>query len=295
MTTTLSVGNLTIHRLVEQEAPLFDAHTFFPSLTSEMRAENRSWLEPRYIDAATGKVVLCIQSYLVRTPHHNIMIDTCVGNHKPRPTRDFWHMMNTDRYAKALAGTGLGVGDIDYVMCTHLHVDHTGWNTRLENGRWVPTFPKAKYVFADRELAFWTERHKQAPEACPWVNDSVLPIVEARRTEIVKSDHQLNDHVCLLPTPGHTIDHFSVLVGQGRGNSGHDAVITGDMMHSPLQVRYPELGMMSDYDSKQAGETRRKFFDRFADTSTLICTAHFPSPSVGRFVSAGDAFKFVET
>jgi glyoxylase-like metal-dependent hydrolase (beta-lactamase superfamily II) len=289
MISGFNVGNLTIHRLVEQEEPLFDAHAFFPGLTPDMMAANRSWLQPRYIDAA-GKLVLCIQSYLLQTPHHNIMIDTCVGNHKPRPTRPFWHMQTSDRYEKALAGTGLGVGDIDYVMCTHLHVDHTGWNTRLENGRWVPTFPKAKYVFSGRELAFWTERHKQAPEACPWVNDSVLPIVEARRTEIVTSDHRLNDYVQLIPTPGHTIDHFSVLAGK----PGHDAVITGDMIHSPLQARYPELGMMSDYDSKQAGETRRQLFGRFADTSTLMCTAHFPSPSVGRFAVDGDAFKYVE-
>jgi hypothetical protein len=112
MNATMSVGNLTIHRLVEQEGPFFDAHAFFPGLTAAMMAENRAWLQPRYIDPASGKLMLCIQSYLVRTPHHNIMIDTCVGNHKPRPTRDFWHMMNSDRYEKALAGTGLGVGDV---------------------------------------------------------------------------------------------------------------------------------------------------------------------------------------
>ena len=290
MTSGFKIGNLTIHRIVEQEEPFFDPHFFFPKLTPEVLAENLSWLQPRYIDPKTGKLVLCIQSYLVQTPHHNIMIDTCVGNHKPRPARPFWNMMNTDRYEKGLAATGLGVGDIDYVMCTHLHVDHTGWNTKLENGRWVPTFPKAKYVFADKELAHWTQRHKENPEACPWVTDSVLPIVEAKRVELVKSDHMLNEHVTLLPTPGHTIDHYAVLAGK----PGHDAVITGDMIHSPLQARYPDLGMMADFDSKIAGETRRKFFSRFADTSTLVCTGHFPSPSTGRFSKWGDGFKFVE-
>ena len=163
-------------------------------------------------------------------------------------------------------------------MCTHLHVDHVGWNTRLENGRWVPTFPKAKYLFADRELAFWTERHKADASLCPWVTDSVLPIVEARRAEMVKSDHTLNDRVRLIPTPGHTIDHFSVQVG----TAGQDAVITGDIIHSPLQARYPELGMFADYDSKQSGKTRRDMFGRLCDSSTLMCMAHFPSPSIGR-------------
>ncbi len=288
MSKGLSLGNITIQRVVEQEGPFFDPFQFFPTYTREMHEENKSWLEPRFVDPKTGQLVLCIQSYVVRTPHHNIMIDTCVGNHKPRPHRPFWDMMNSDRYEKALAATGLTFEDIDYVMCTHLHVDHTGWNTRLENGRWVPTFPKAKYVFSDRELEFWTERHKQDPSACPWVTDSVLPIVEARRTEVVKSDHCLNDLVTLIPTPGHTIDHYAVHVGK----PGADAVITGDMIHSPIQARYPEVGMMSDYSSKLAGETRRKFFGRFADTSTLICTGHFPTPSIGRFTSCGDHFMY---
>ena len=125
--------------------------------------------------------------------------------------------------------------DIDYVMCTHLHVDHVGWNTRLENGRWVPTFPKAKYVMADRELAYWTQKEKDDPAGVPWITDSVLPIVEAKRAQIVKSDFALNESVQFIPTPGHTIDHYSVLVGR----PGQDALITGDMIHSPIQATLP--------------------------------------------------------
>jgi glyoxylase-like metal-dependent hydrolase (beta-lactamase superfamily II) len=226
----------------------------------------------------------------VQTPHHNILIDSCVGNDKPRPTRPFWNMMKSDRFEKGLAATGIGIGDIDFVMCTHLHTDHVGWNTRIENGRWVPTFPKARYVFADRELAFWTKRQKDDPAACPWIEDSVLPIVAANRVDIVKSAHAFNDLVTLIPTPGHTIDHYSVRVGK----PGTDAIITGDMIHSPLQARYPELGMLADYDSKQAGVTRRELFGKVCDSSTLMCTAHFPSPSSGRVVRHGDGFDFAK-
>ena len=229
--------------MVEQEGAFFPALEFFPSLTPQLLEENLSWLAPRYIDAA-GKVVLCVQSYLVRTQHHNILVDACVGNHKSRPTRPAWHMMTSDRYEKNLAATGLGVGDIDYVMCTHLHADHVGWNTKLDNGRWVPTFPKAKYLFSDRELAHWTEKEKQDPASHPWITDSVLPVVAAKRAELVKSDHALSELVRLIPTPGHTIDHFSVHVGK----AGQDALIAGDMIHSPLQARYPELGMRADHD-----------------------------------------------
>ncbi len=290
MTSALEIGDIRIRRIVEQEGPFFPVHDFFPKLTPEMMAANRSWLQPRFVDE-NGMLVLCIQSYVVETPHHKILIDTCVGNHKPRPARPFWDMMASDRYERSLAAAGIGVEDIDFVMCTHLHVDHVGWNTRLDNGRWVPTFPKARYVFADRELEFWTERHRQNPEAAAWMTDSVLPVVAAGRVDVVKSDFAFNDLVQLVPAPSHTIDQYCVLAGKG----GRGALVTGDMVHSPVQIRYPEIGMMSDYDSALAGETRRRLFSRFCDTSTVICTGHFPSPSSIRITGAKDGgFGFVE-
>ena len=287
MTTQVTMGDITIHRVVEQEQPVFVAKEFFPSLSPELMQENLSWLTPKFIDAS-GNLVLCIQSYVVKTPQHTILIDTCVGNHKERPTRPFWHQLTSDRYEKNLAAAGVGVGDIDYVMCTHLHPDHVGWNTRLDNGRWVPTFPKAKYLFADRELEFWAQKEKDNPAGFPWITDSVLPIVQAKRVELVKSDHRLNELIELIPTPGHSIDHFSVLAGK----AGQDAFFTGDMIHSPIQARYPELGMFADYDSKQAGVSRRTVLERFCDTSTLMCMAHFPSPSMGRIARWGEGFRF---
>ena len=290
MSTTFEAGGATIHRIVEQEAvSLLPMLKFFPQLTPELLAEHRPWLQPRFVDAA-GDIVLCVQSYLVETQHHTILIDTCVGNHKPRPARPVWNMMTSDRYERNLAAAGFGVDDIDFVMCTHLHVDHTGWNTRLENGRWVPTFPKARYLFADRELDYWTKRQKDDPAYCPWIEDSVLPIVAAKRADIIKSAHEFSDVVKLVSTPGHTIDHFSVHVGK----PGDDAFITGDMVHSPLQMRYPELAMMSDHDGAQGAQTRRRIFSQFCGTPTRICTGHFASPSTGRIVRLGDAFDFVE-
>jgi glyoxylase-like metal-dependent hydrolase (beta-lactamase superfamily II) len=288
MTTEVTLGDISIHRVVEQEGAFFPAQEFFPALTTDVLEANLHWLRPDCIDEE-GRVILCVQSYLVRTPHHNILIDACVGNHKSRPHRPKWHMMTSDRYERNLAATGLGVGDIDYVMCTHLHADHVGWNTRLDSGRWVPTFPKARYLFSDRELAHWAEKEKADPAAHPWITDSVLPIVAANRCETVKSDHQLDDLVRLLPTPGHSIDHFAVHVGR----AGQDALIAGDMIHSPIQARYPELGMRADYDSVEAGKSRRKVLERFCDSPTLLCTVHFPSPSMGRIARWDDGFKLV--
>jgi glyoxylase-like metal-dependent hydrolase (beta-lactamase superfamily II) len=286
MATRIALGDLSIQRIVEQEAPFFDPLTFFPTLTRELLEENRAWLEPAAIDPASGQLVLCVQSYIVRTPRHTILIDSCVGNDKPRPTRPFWDRLKSDTYMRGLATAGISVDDIDFVLCTHLHVDHVGWNTRLENGRWVPTFPKAHYVFSRKELDYWTGQVGKAD--VPWIEDSVLPIVAAGRAELVTSDHALGEHVRLEPTPGHTPDHFAVRVESGRER----AVMCGDLIHSPLQARYPEISMRADYDPQQAAATRRRFLESVCDSGALVCTAHFPSPSIGRVARWGEGFRF---
>jgi glyoxylase-like metal-dependent hydrolase (beta-lactamase superfamily II) len=286
MSTTIALGEMTIHRIVEQEIPFTDPFEFLPGLTREALEENRNWMEPVALDPATGKLMFCFQSYIVRTPHHTILVDSCLGNDKDRAARyPFWHMKNDDTWMRGLTSLGLTVNDIDYVMCTHLHVDHVGWNTRLDNGRWVPTFPKARYLFSQREYAYWTDQHAKTPLA--HIADSVIPIVEAKRADFITSDHVLDDHVRLLPTPGHTPDHFAVLLGSG----GKDAILTGDLIHSPIQARYPEISMRADTDPKQAALTRRSFLSNACESGTLCCTAHFPSASSVRFTPWGDGFR----
>jgi glyoxylase-like metal-dependent hydrolase (beta-lactamase superfamily II) len=285
----MHIGDVAIHQVIEQELPFLGYKEFFPTLADDVLDENRGWLTPDFLDPITSKIVLRVQSYILRSSHHVMLIDPCVGNHKSRPSRPMWHMLNSDRYQRNLTAAGLTPNDIDYVMCTHLHSDHVGWNTRLENGRWVPTFPNAKHLIADRELAHWTARHKENPEAFPWITDSVLPIVELGLAKIVNSNHELDDKVRLISTPGHTIDHFSVEVS----HQNERAIVTGDMIHSPLQARYPDLGTFADYDSHQAGATRRAMLEKHCDTSTLFCTAHFPVCSVGRITRWRNAFQFI--
>jgi glyoxylase-like metal-dependent hydrolase (beta-lactamase superfamily II) len=255
-----------------------------PALTPERLAENRHWMEPAALDPE-GWLILCFQSYILRTPHHVILVDSCIGNLKPRPNRPDWNMKTDDTYMTALAAAGLRVEDIDFVLCTHLHPDHVGWNTRLDNGRWVPTFPNARYVFTAQEFSHWTNLNAKAP--VPAFNDSVLPIVEANRADMVSGDHGIGDLVHLLPTPGHTPGHVAVSFGR----AGADGVVSGDLMHSPLQARYPELSMMFDVDQAEAAVTRRRFPERYCDTGTLCCPAHFPSPSWGRIKRWGDGFR----
>ncbi|MGQ0685810.1 MBL fold metallo-hydrolase [Bradyrhizobium sp.] len=284
MSLTFTAGDITIHRIVEQETGFLPALDFLPSLTPEVLAENRAWMQAAKALDAQDVLILCIQSYLVKTPHHTILIDSCIGNDKPRPRFPNWNMKTDDTYMRALAAAGVSVGDIDYVMCTHLHADHVGWNTRLENGRWVPTFPKARYLFGKTEFDYWTGMHAKTPS--PTIEDSVMPIVEAKRHEIVGDSHAIGDHIRILPTPGHTPGHVAFTLGRDRD----EAVFSGDLMHSPIQARYPEMSMMSDVDQAAAAKTRRSFLERYCDTDTLCCTAHFPSPSVGKIRRKGDGF-----
>jgi glyoxylase-like metal-dependent hydrolase (beta-lactamase superfamily II) len=284
MTLTFSVGDLTIHRVIEQETTFLPALELFPALTGELIAENRSWLrQAKALDDDDG-LILCFQSYVVKTPHHTILIDSCIGNDKPRPHRPKWHMKTDDAYLSGLKAAGFSVGDIDIVMCTHLHPDHVGWNTRLENGRWVPTFPNARYVFGKAEFEHWTAQNAKAE--IPTFTDSVLPVVEANKADLVTHDFAIGDHMRILPTPGHTPGHVAFTFGRRKDA----AMFSGDAMHSPLQTRYPELSPKFDVDGQLAAETRRSLLERLCDTETLCCTAHFPSPSAGRIKRRGDAF-----
>jgi glyoxylase-like metal-dependent hydrolase (beta-lactamase superfamily II) len=238
MSLNFRVADLTVHRIVELYAPFLPALKMLPALTPELLEENRSWLQPHSLDA-NDVFILCYQSCVVRTPHHTILVDSCLGNGKHRP-RPEWHMKSDDRYMRALAAAGLSVSGIDFVMCTHLHPDHVGWNTRLFNGAWVPTFPKARYVFSQREHAATEAAHRMTENAA--YTDSVLPILSAGRTELVADDYQIGDHVRILPTPGHTQGHVSFCFGKKHD----DVVMMGDLIHVPLQTRYPELSFARD-------------------------------------------------
>lgn len=280
------IGNLRVMRVLETITP-FGRQMFFPETSDEDWAPHRHWLEPNALDPATDELQFPMQSYVVRTSHHTILIDSCIGNDKERLNRPAWHLKSDDTYMRALAAHGLAPEDIDFVMCTHMHSDHVGWNTRLENGRWVPTFPNARYIFSEKELAAWRDVGHEGFSRSPY-EDSVLPIVEAGRAELVSNDYALDDEVWLQPTPGHTPDHVAIALE----SVGASAIMCGDLMHSPIQCLHPEWVPWPDWDVELARQTRRAFLERYCESDTLVCTAHFPLPSAGRIVRAGDAFKF---
>ncbi|MGY3473526.1 MBL fold metallo-hydrolase [Bradyrhizobium ottawaense] len=284
MSLAIRTGDLTIHRIVKSEGPGGSALDTLPSLTPELLAENRSWMRQQKLLDENDQLITCIQCYVVKTPHHTIMIDTGVGNNKSRPGWPSWHMKTDDIFEKALNAAGFTFDQIDIVMCTHLHSDHVGWNTRLENDRWVPSFPNARYIFLRTEFDYWNELNKRS--SVPEFVDSVLPIVDAGRAEIVGNEYQVADHIRILPTPGHTPGHVAFAFGRNKVH----AVFWGDLMYSPLQALYPELSAKYDVDPSQAAIARRAFLERYCDTNTLCCTGHFISPSVVKIRRKGSGF-----
>ena len=279
------VGDIVITRIIESERPDFDAAQFFPEIAADQWAPYRQRLAGWALEPASNALIFPMQSFLLRTRHHTIVVDTCVGDHKQR-ARPTWNMTSSGEYLKRLAETGVRPEDVDYVMCTHMHPDHVGWNTRLENGRWVPTFPKARYVMSEKEWTYWSAFHKDTPQN--QIADSVIPIVESGHAQMVKNDFAIDEDVWFESTPGHTPDHVSVRIA----SRGAQAVITGDLIHSPVQCLETEWVPRPDFDPPQAAATRRAFLERYCERDVLVCASHFPSPSFGHIIREGNGFWF---
>ena len=230
---------------------------------------------------------MSFHSFVVRTPQGTLLVDTCVGNHKERPMLAEWHQQEFP-YLERLAQAGLTPPDIDFVCCTHLHGDHVGWNTRLVNGRWVPTFPNARYLFADTEIAYWERLHEQEPGNMyrrVW-DDSVLPVLVSGQAERVDSEAEILSGVRLRPAPGHTPGNVVIELDDGKAR----AIMTGDVVHHAVQIERPDWCSNFDDDQARAQRTRRALLEQLADTDTLMLPAHFSGPTAVRIVSEADGF-----
>lgn len=290
---TLRVGTFEIDRVVENEGPFAALEFLLPGIAPELVAAHSDWLVPRYIDPADGRVIMAFQSFVLRTGRHTILIDTCVGNDKPRPLRPTWHMQRHP-FLERLRATGTAPEGVDFVLCTHLHADHVGWNTQLADGRWVPTFPNARYIFARREYEHWEQAHRAAlasnaePPNHGSFADSVLPVVEAGRAVLVESDHAIEDGVRLEAAPGHTPGNC---VLHARDGPDH-AIFVGDVFHTAVQLADPSLSSQFCADPVRSAQTRRALCERYADSATTVLAAHFPTPVAGSIVRYRDAFRF---
>ena len=282
-------GPFEIHRVQEFEWPERELDFLLLDVTREDFNTTRTSTDARFVDVERGLLRMSFHSFVVRTPQGVLLVDTCVGNDKERQVIPEWHMQNFP-YLSRLRDVGLTPEDIDYVCCTHLHGDHVGWNTRLENGRWVPTFPNARYLFADAEVSYWEQFHVDNPGNVyggPW-NDSVLPVIEAGLVDRVASDHEIMSGIRLSPAPGHTPGNVVIELGDGQSS----AVMSGDVLHHPVQIERPQWASVFDNDPDHARVTRRGLLERVADTSVLLMGAHFAAPTALQVESDADCFMY---
>ena len=277
------VGGVEVWRILEIHKPFLTPEELYPTAGPDVAAIMESYA-PGCLCRDSGQLILPIQGFLLKTSSSIILVDSCVGNDKTVPRTPNWHKRSDNRFQSSLKAAGVNFDDIDYVLCTHLHTDHVGWNTQLVDGRWVPTFPKARYIMPAADEKF----HRQGNSDL--YLESVLPVVEAGQAELIQAGHMLGDHVSLIPTPGHTPGHVSILIKSGS----HEAVITGDALHSTVQCWHPDWHFKYDADAEMAVTSRIQLLERASESNCIVLGSHFALPSIGRIKPEGHVFRWSE-
>jgi len=276
------IGRVTVTKIVELEVT-GGSRFILPQATYE-EILPIGWLMPHFADER-GRLKMSIHALVVETPDRRIVVDTCLGNDKEGRRIPTWNNLQGPFLAD-LAAAGFPRESIDTVLCTHLHVDHVGWNTMLEGGKWVPTFARARYLMGRVEFDHWRAQHEREDMAAVFA-DSVAPVYDAGLVELVETDHVLCDEVSLVPTTGHTPGHVSVRIS----SEGEEALITGDFMHHPCQIAHPEWSSTADSDPDAARQTRERMLKELSGRPVLVIGTHFAGATAGRIVRDGDAYR----
>jgi glyoxylase-like metal-dependent hydrolase (beta-lactamase superfamily II) len=283
-----SIGDVRVSTLIEREGPQRKTVELFPTAGRELARAHFRDMEPFLYLPASDRIFNTYQSFLLRTPGRTVLIDTCVGEDKARPPH--FSAYPKKPWLDAFAAEGLSFADIDLVICTHLHVDHVGWNTRLVNGRWEPTFPNARYVFGRLECEYWEARVDDGDDLAGRIwTDSCLPLIRAGRVDLFEMDADLGGGLKLRPAPGHTPGMFCVDVACGGGRR---VMFVADVLHHPIQCREPDWSTSFCVDPVQAAATRRELFKEIADSDVIIVPEHVPFPTAGRIEADGERFRY---
>ena len=275
------IGRVKITKIVELET--VGSTRFILPQAGKEEITKLPWLIPHFA-TEEGRLKMSIHALVVETPSRRIVVDTGLGNDKEGRTVPTWNLRKTP-FLETMAAAGFPPDSIDTVLCTHLHVDHVGWNTRLEKGRWVPTFEKARYLFGRTEYEHWRE-HSREPDKAAIFHDSVKPIMDAGRADLVASDARICHEITLIPTPGHSPGHMSLHIH----SDGEEGLLAGDVAHHPCQMAHLDWSSTADSDPLQSIETRRDLFSRFADKPVLVIGGHFDA---GRIKRDAKAFRFI--
>jgi glyoxylase-like metal-dependent hydrolase (beta-lactamase superfamily II) len=286
----MRVGAARMRPVVEQEVVLFPPTLCFSDYTPADLEPHADWLCPRHFDADSGQVKMSHHAWLIEANGKRILVDPCVGNGRSRPEMPFYHMLDTP-FLDRLEALGAPPESIDYVFCTHLHVDHVGWNTRMKDGRMVPTFPNARYLLPRAENDFWSLDLQGKLPGFEVFNtgiyaECVLPVVEAGLAEMVEEGRRIADCITLLDAPGHTIGHMAgVLESKDEG-----AVLCGDAIHHPLEVLYPHRHTVQ-HDAARNEASVRMLLDLCAARDFWLAPQHFMPPHVCKVRKDGGAYR----
>ena len=282
-------GNSTVDVVVDIDRFELPITSFLPGITADSIESARSLLEPGHMDAARSRLIFAIQSFVLHANSRTILIDSCVGEGKDRRLIPEFHHRERTGFLDRLAQVGVAPESVHIVFCTHLHVDHVGWNTRLQNGRWVPTFPNARYLVGRREFEYWQQQDQHPrgdPVQLPGFEDSVLPIFEAGLLDPVDDGYELGRGLTLLPLAGHTPGQLGV-----RVDGDTPAVFCGDAIHSPLQVINPDLSTRGSVDLAEAARVRRALLENAVANDWLVVPAHFRGARCVRVTATAGGFK----
>ena len=283
---TWQIGDISVTRIAEgiglSSVP---PGQFLTGFDPDIFRAHHEWMIPIHYEPQSDRLVTSIHSWLIRTPRHTILLDTCSGNHKNRPWNLRFHQLDTP-YLERLREAGVSPEDIDIVLCTHLHSDHCGWNTRLDNGRWVPTFPNAKYLFSRKENDRWDPRVSSDKSRAELYNDSVLPVIESQQAVILDGVHEIDDQLLVEPSPGHTIGHVMLKAGA----PDDQGVFCGDVIHHPVQVFEPSWNTKFCEHPEEARLTRLRVLQHCAEHGALLFPIHFAAPYVAGIVERRGRF-----
>jgi glyoxylase-like metal-dependent hydrolase (beta-lactamase superfamily II) len=279
------VGDVKVFSIPEVVSFDDDINVLLPNATPELVLKY-PWLQPHYA-TPEGRMIINFQGFVVKAGGRNIVVDTCIGADRQREYDVFCNLKSD--YMEDLKSIGVTPDNVDTVLCTHLHFDHVGWNAQRLNNRWVPTFPKARYLFGRIEYQHWMGLYRtKGYHDLLHVEECVMPIIEAGLVDLIEMEHQINEEISLEPTPGHTPGHVSVRIR----SRGEQAIITGDMLHTPLQIAVPDWIGNFDMDRALAAQQRARFVKASADKPLLVIGSHFPQPTAGHIVSDGDSWRF---
>ncbi|MFN0302715.1 MAG: MBL fold metallo-hydrolase [Burkholderiales bacterium] len=287
MNVTLQLGEARIARIEDYLGPSLETTMMFPGFRAAIWEAEQHWLAPTYFMPGGARLRTSHHSWLVKTPRHTVLIDACIGNQKMRTSPHFH--MREGPWLDRLKDAGVAPEQVDVVMCTHLHADHVGWNTRLRDGRWVPTFPNARYLFSRIEFERWDARCPDYPPNAFNENvfaDSVLPVAEAGQMELIDDGHTVDELFVVEAAPGHTTGHIRFRLRSG----GKEGLFCGDILHHPIQIPYPEICSSFDDDQGRALHTRLAMLEDCADRGVLLMPTHFAEPHRCRVVWNGAHF-----